>query len=228
MWRTVAVQACGRCSTCVAAPCRAPPPAPIAHTSTPRPTTRHAQVLGSASAVSALRSVEALGPLRAMLMPIPLPMEMLTSMQPAVALSQEDRQVGRRGCAGLCCAVWRCRQCDVAWLYGFTARIDWDAFVSPHVYPPHPALMRGGPAAEPQALPLNPNPPFAPPHPPPPQTLSTIRSLIDMMGGSGMASMARAPDAAAGGMRLARAASEVMPMLPELLPGMQVGQGRRL
>jgi aarF domain-containing kinase len=49
-------------------------------------------VLGSATAVSALRNVEALGPLRTMLMPIPLPMDMLHSMEPAVQLSKEDRQ----------------------------------------------------------------------------------------------------------------------------------------
>ena len=35
---------------------------------------------------------QALGPLRAMLLPLPLPMEMLHSMEPAVALTKEDRQ----------------------------------------------------------------------------------------------------------------------------------------
>lgn len=50
-------------------------------------------VLSSAGAVTALRSVEALGPLRSMLMPLPLPMDMLYAMAPTVQLTQEDRQV---------------------------------------------------------------------------------------------------------------------------------------
>ncbi len=39
-----------------------------------------------------LLHTQALGPLRAMLLPLPLPMEMLHSMEPAVALTKEDRQ----------------------------------------------------------------------------------------------------------------------------------------
>lgn len=49
-------------------------------------------LLGSATAVSALRGMGSLGPLRAMLMPIPLPMELLHAMEPAVALTKEDKQ----------------------------------------------------------------------------------------------------------------------------------------
>lgn len=49
-------------------------------------------VMSSASTVAALRGMEALGPLRSMLMPLPLPMDMLSSMQPAVALTADDRQ----------------------------------------------------------------------------------------------------------------------------------------
>ncbi len=41
----------------------------------------------SASTVAALRGMEALGPLRAMLMPLPLPMDMLYNLQPSVTLS---------------------------------------------------------------------------------------------------------------------------------------------
>lgn len=54
-------------------------------------------VLSSAGAVTALRSVEALGPLRSMLMPLPLPLEVLSAMAPTVTLTLEDRQVGSRG-----------------------------------------------------------------------------------------------------------------------------------
>lgn len=53
-------------------------------------------VLSSAGAMTALRSVEALGPLRSMLMPLPLPMDMLYAMAPTVQLTQEDRQVRTR------------------------------------------------------------------------------------------------------------------------------------
>ncbi|GFH20421.1 protein kinase domain-containing protein [Haematococcus lacustris] len=49
-------------------------------------------VTGTATSLAALRGVEALGPLRAMLMPLPLPVDMLSTLQPAVALSREDRQ----------------------------------------------------------------------------------------------------------------------------------------
>ncbi|KAJ9524190.1 hypothetical protein QJQ45_004997 [Haematococcus lacustris] len=48
-------------------------------------------VAGTATSLAALRGVEALGPLRAMLMPLPLP-DMLSTLQPAVALSRKDRQ----------------------------------------------------------------------------------------------------------------------------------------
>ncbi|KAJ9524189.1 hypothetical protein QJQ45_004999 [Haematococcus lacustris] len=49
-------------------------------------------VAGTATSLAALRGMEALGPLRAMLMPLPLPVDMLSTLQPAVALSREDRQ----------------------------------------------------------------------------------------------------------------------------------------
>ncbi|KAJ9524782.1 hypothetical protein QJQ45_024403 [Haematococcus lacustris] len=49
-------------------------------------------VAGTATSLAALQGVEALGPLRAMLMPLPLPVDMLSTLQPAVALSREDRQ----------------------------------------------------------------------------------------------------------------------------------------
>ncbi|KAJ9524327.1 hypothetical protein QJQ45_008527 [Haematococcus lacustris] len=49
-------------------------------------------VAGTATSLAALRGVEALGPLRAMLMPLPLPVDMLSTLQPTVALSHEDRQ----------------------------------------------------------------------------------------------------------------------------------------
>ena len=108
-------------------------------------------VMGSATAVTALRSVEALGPLRAMLMPLPLPLEMLHSMEPAVALSKEDRQA-----------------------------------------------------------------------------LNTLRAILDLMQPSLFASMGGGSvgglpgSVAMAGRNTLRAAGEVMPMLPELLPGMQV------
>ena len=103
-------------------------------------------VMGSATAVTALRSVEALGPLRAMLMPLPLPMEMLSSMAPAVALSKDDRQA-----------------------------------------------------------------------------LNTLRAILDMMNGPAMAGMfGGIPNVASAGRNTLRMAGEMMPMLPELLPGVQV------
>eukprot|EP00798_Chlamydomonas_sp_ICE-L_P030592 gene30592-35603_t len=49
-------------------------------------------VMSSATMVSSLRSVEALGPLRAVIMPFPVPLEIISSMQPVMALTQEDRQ----------------------------------------------------------------------------------------------------------------------------------------
>ncbi|KAL6764178.1 hypothetical protein V8C86DRAFT_3022388 [Haematococcus lacustris] len=52
----------------------------------------------TATSLAALRGVEALGPLRAMLMPLPLPVDMLSTLQPAVALSREDRQAARTLC----------------------------------------------------------------------------------------------------------------------------------
>jgi aarF domain-containing kinase len=54
-------------------------------------------VASSAGTVASLRSIEALGPLRAMLMPLPLPLEVISTLQPAVALSNEDRQVRQAG-----------------------------------------------------------------------------------------------------------------------------------
>lgn len=95
----------------------------------------------SASTMAALRGMEALGPLRAMLMPLPLPMDMLQHLQPAVALTREDRQA-----------------------------------------------------------------------------LSTIRMVLDLVTpapgqpGPGLAHM---------GVKAARLASELTPMLPDLMPGMQ-------
>ncbi|GAX83432.1 hypothetical protein CEUSTIGMA_g10857.t1 [Chlamydomonas eustigma] len=99
-------------------------------------------VLGSATAVTALRSVEALGPLRAMLLPLPLPMEMLHSMEPAVALTKEDRQA-----------------------------------------------------------------------------LNTLRAILDLMQPSLMQGI---PSVATAGRNTLRAAGEMVPMLPDLLPGVQV------
>eukprot|EP00955_Chlamydomonas_euryale_P025035 263578-Chlamydomonas_euryale.AAC.2 len=97
-------------------------------------------VLGSAGAVSALRGMESLGPLRSVLMPIPLPFEMLHAMQPAVALSPDDRQA-----------------------------------------------------------------------------LCTVRALLQLAG----AGAAGVPGLAAGARTAVRAAGEVGPLLPELLPGLQ-------
>jgi aarF domain-containing kinase len=102
-------------------------------------------VMGSATAVTALRSVEALGPLRAMLMPLPLPLEMLHSMEPAVALTKEDRQA-----------------------------------------------------------------------------LNTLRAILDLMQPSVPSLMASIPGMATAGRTTLRAAGEMMPMLPELIPGVQV------
>lgn len=99
-------------------------------------------VMGSATAVAALRSVEALGPLRAMILPIPLPIEMLHSMEPAVALTKEDRQA-----------------------------------------------------------------------------LDTLRAVLELMQPSLVQGI---PNVAQAGTRAVRVAGEVMPMLPELLPGVQV------
>ncbi|KXZ44555.1 hypothetical protein GPECTOR_65g173 [Gonium pectorale] len=97
-------------------------------------------VLSSAGAVTTLRSVEALGPLRSMLMPLPLPLEVLSAMAPSVALTAEDRQA-----------------------------------------------------------------------------LAMVRTLLDLL----QPSMARLPDVAATGGRAFRAAGELMPLVPELLPGMR-------
>lgn len=99
-------------------------------------------VMGSATAVAALRSVEALGPLRAMILPIPLPIEMLHSMEPAVALTKEDRQA-----------------------------------------------------------------------------LDTLRAVLELLQPSLVQGI---PNVAQAGTRAVRVAGEVMPMLPELLPGVQV------
>lgn len=108
-------------------------------------------VLGSATVVTALKGVEALGPLRAMLMP--LPMDMLHSMEPAVQLTKEDRQA-----------------------------------------------------------------------------LSTLRSVLDLLGGGSRQPLSavsmmqglQVSNMAAVGGRAVRAAGEVVPMLPDLLPGVQV------
>jgi aarF domain-containing kinase len=99
-------------------------------------------VMGSASAVAALRGMEALGPLRAMLMPIPLPMEFLHSMEPAVALTSEDRQ-----------------------------------------------------------------------------SLNTLHTVLELMLPHAVQGI---PNVASAGKTAVRAAREVVPMLPELLPGMQI------
>ncbi|KAG2436368.1 hypothetical protein HXX76_006675 [Chlamydomonas incerta] len=97
-------------------------------------------VMSSAGAVTALRSVEALGPLRSMLMPLPLPLEVLSAMAPNVTLTAEDRQA-----------------------------------------------------------------------------LAMVRTLLDLL----QPSMSRLPDVAASGTRAIRAAGELMPLMPELLPGMR-------
>ncbi|KAF5827894.1 ABC1 family-domain-containing protein [Dunaliella salina] len=47
-------------------------------------------ITGSASAMATLRGMESLGPLRAFLLPPPVPLEMLTAFQPAVRLSNDD------------------------------------------------------------------------------------------------------------------------------------------
>ncbi|GFR50186.1 hypothetical protein Agub_g12356 [Astrephomene gubernaculifera] len=97
-------------------------------------------VLSSAGAVTALRSVEALGPLRSMLMPLPLPLEVLSAMAPTVTLTADDRQA-----------------------------------------------------------------------------LAMVRTLLDLL----QPSMSRLPDVATTSGRAIRAAGELMPMVPELLPGMR-------
>jgi aarF domain-containing kinase len=48
--------------------------------------------LASSAAVTALRSVEALGPLRGMLFPMPLPLNFLATMNNRIALTAEDHQ----------------------------------------------------------------------------------------------------------------------------------------
>lgn len=48
--------------------------------------------LSSTAAVSALRSVEALGPLRSLVLPMPLPLDFLSSMGTRMELTREDRQ----------------------------------------------------------------------------------------------------------------------------------------
>eukprot|EP00798_Chlamydomonas_sp_ICE-L_P016541 gene16541-22770_t len=98
-------------------------------------------IMSSASVVSTLRSVEALGPLRNMLLPLPLPMEMISSMRPMMALTNNDRQA-----------------------------------------------------------------------------LNTLRAVLDLLQPSATA----IPGAMSSGSRAMRAAGEVMPMLPELLPGVRV------
>ena len=121
-------------------------------------------VLGSATAVSALRNVEALGPLRTMLMPIPLPMDMLHSMEPAVQLSKEDKQA----------------------LNTLTAVLD---------------LIGGGNGTGNRSA----------------TGLISTATMRMMQGGvPNVASMASM------GGRAVRAAGEVAPLLPELLPGIQV------
>ncbi|KAG2484763.1 hypothetical protein HYH03_016417 [Edaphochlamys debaryana] len=97
-------------------------------------------VLSSAGAVTALRSVEALGPLRSMLMPLPLPLEVLSAMAPTVTLTAEDRQA-----------------------------------------------------------------------------LAMVRTILDLL----QPSMSRLPDVAVNTNRAIRAAGELMPMVPDLLPGMR-------
>lgn len=122
-------------------------------------------VLGSATAVSALRNVEALGPLRTMLMPIPLPMDMLHSMEPAVQLSKEDKQA----------------------LNTLTAVLD---------------LMGGG------------------------NGTGRGTSATGLIGNATMRMMQggvpNVASMASMGGRAVRAAGEVAPLLPELLPGIQV------
>ncbi|KAG2502091.1 hypothetical protein HYH03_000583 [Edaphochlamys debaryana] len=49
-------------------------------------------VLASGPAALSLRSVEALGPLRSVLLPLPTPVEIIARMAPAVALTPEDRE----------------------------------------------------------------------------------------------------------------------------------------
>ena len=69
-----------------------------------------------------------------------------------------------------------------------------------------------------------PGPDLLLPPPPPPsllqdrQALNTIRTLLDLL----QPSLARMPGLAASGSRAIRAAGELMPMVPELLPGVQV------
>jgi aarF domain-containing kinase len=48
--------------------------------------------LSSNAAITALRSVEALGPLRSMVLPMPLPLDFLASMGTRMTLTSEDRQ----------------------------------------------------------------------------------------------------------------------------------------
>ncbi|KXZ45805.1 hypothetical protein GPECTOR_50g599 [Gonium pectorale] len=50
------------------------------------------RLLGSAPAALALRSVEALGPLRSVLLPLPTPVELLSRLAPAVAVTPEDQE----------------------------------------------------------------------------------------------------------------------------------------
>ena len=97
-------------------------------------------VLDSSATLAALRSIEALGPLRAMFLPLPLPQEMLAGWAPAVRLTAEDREA-----------------------------------------------------------------------------LSTLRTLLDLMapGAGGVGA------AAASGRRAVRLAGELMPLMPEILPGVQ-------
>lgn len=48
--------------------------------------------LNSSAAVTTLRSMEALWPLHAMMVPMPMPHDMLTAMNSRVTLTEEDRQ----------------------------------------------------------------------------------------------------------------------------------------
>jgi aarF domain-containing kinase len=50
------------------------------------------RVLGSAPAVVALSSIEALGPLRPLVLPVPTPLELLSKLVPAVAVGPEDEE----------------------------------------------------------------------------------------------------------------------------------------
>ena len=50
-------------------------------------------VLSSATTIATLQSVEALGPLRAMFMPVPMPVDMLHNMAPSISLNDDDRMV---------------------------------------------------------------------------------------------------------------------------------------